>query len=148
MTCVVGGVFHAGVEVYGREWSFGYRVEPGVTGVYSIEPRSCPGHVWRESIRLGECALDEQAARAAIAALEPRWPGEGYDLIRRNCAHFCDDVCAALGVEQPPRWLNRFARGAATASDGAAAAASTRARSPTSTASRRARPTSRTRGAR
>ena len=123
VTCVVGGVFHAGVEIYGREWSFGYRVEPGVTGVYSIEPRSCPGHVWRESIRLGECALDERAARAAIAALEPRWPGEGYDLIRRNCAHFCDDVCDALGVEQPPRWLNRFARGAASASDGAAAAA-------------------------
>ena len=36
----------------------------------------------------------------AIAALEPRWPGEGYDLIRRNCAHFCDDVCAALGYAE------------------------------------------------
>ena len=55
--------------------------------------------------------------------MQPEWPGVGYDMLKRNCVHFCDELCARLHVAPLPRWINRFARGGALVSDGAAAAA-------------------------
>ncbi|VEV57659.1 PPPDE peptidase, putative [Plasmodium vinckei vinckei] len=46
------GVFHAGVEVYGFEYSFGY-IPGGETGVMKTQPRYHPHHVYRESIPMG-----------------------------------------------------------------------------------------------
>ena len=68
VTKPLGGVFHAGVEVLGREWSYGYCPPPG-TGVFCVPPRSCEAHVYRESIALGACALDAPAvARLLVGA--------------------------------------------------------------------------------
>ena len=37
--------------------------------------------------------------------------GASYDLLQRNCNHFCEDFAAALGCERPPPgWVNRLAR--------------------------------------
>ncbi|CAD2097917.1 PPPDE peptidase, putative [Plasmodium vinckei brucechwatti] len=46
------GAFHAGVEVYGFEYSFGY-IPGGQTGVMKTQPRYHPYHVYRESIPMG-----------------------------------------------------------------------------------------------
>ena len=120
VTKPLGGVFHAGVEVLGREWSYGYCPPPG-TGVFCVPPRSCEAHVYRESIALGACALDAPAVARVIARLQSEWIGESYDLLYRNCVHFCDALCVALGVGALPGWVNRFANGGAAVQDGASA---------------------------
>uniref|UniRef100_A0A803Q7S9 PPPDE domain-containing protein n=1 Tax=Cannabis sativa TaxID=3483 RepID=A0A803Q7S9_CANSA len=76
----LGGIFHSAVQVFGEdEWSFGF-CEQG-TGVFS-----CPA---------GE--------------LSREWRGDSYDLLSKNCNHFCDEYCERLGVPKLPGWVNRFA---------------------------------------
>jgi hypothetical protein len=47
-----------------------------------------------------------------LESLKADWPGASYDLLTRNCCHFCEDMAARLGVGPVPGWLNRFAQGA------------------------------------
>merc|ERR1719195_2218002 len=35
---LIGGIYHAGVQIYGLEWSFGF-AEDEETGVFSLPPR-------------------------------------------------------------------------------------------------------------
>jgi len=56
----LGGVFHGGVEVHGREWSFGLTEGRGVTGVYSVSPGANPMYQYREAVTLGECVCGER----------------------------------------------------------------------------------------
>eukprot|EP00191_Tetraselmis_sp_GSL018_P020665 CAMPEP_0177586064 /NCGR_PEP_ID=MMETSP0419_2-20121207/4861_1 /TAXON_ID=582737 /ORGANISM="Tetraselmis sp., Strain GSL018" /LENGTH=132 /DNA_ID=CAMNT_0019075907 /DNA_START=92 /DNA_END=491 /DNA_ORIENTATION=- len=48
----VGGLFHGAVEVYGREWSFGF-CEEG-SGVYACIPKLNRQYTYRETVPLGE----------------------------------------------------------------------------------------------
>merc|ERR1712217_191353 len=43
-----GGVFHCGVEVHGREWSY------EDTGVFCVEPRRCEVHSYHEAVYMGD----------------------------------------------------------------------------------------------
>lgn len=45
----------------------------------------------------------------AILALKRRWSGVEYDLLDRNCGHFCNELCQALGVGRMPCWVTRVA---------------------------------------
>ena len=49
---------------------------------------------------------------AAVATLRAQWSGQSYDVLGRNCNHFCEALTEALGCEGPPGWLNAFANGA------------------------------------
>jgi len=109
----VGGIFHGGVEVFGDEWSFGYC--PDGTGVYRCEPRRNPMYEYRESVPLGVTSLSPARASAAVAALRAAWRGRDYEVLERNCNHFCEALCEALGCEGPPAWLNAFANNARAA---------------------------------
>jgi len=106
----VGGIFHGAIEVFGDEYSFGY-CERG-TGVYRCDPRANNAYVYRESVGLGITSLSPSAVRAKVASLRASWPGSSYDVLGRNCNHFCHALCAELGCEGPPAWLNAFANGA------------------------------------
>ena len=103
-----GGVFHGAVEIYGREWSFGYC--PRGSGVYAVAPKGNPDCTYRQSIELGATALDEAGVMRAMSRLRHEWPGASYDTLKRNCCHFCEDLTDALGVPPPPAWLNKLAR--------------------------------------
>jgi hypothetical protein len=50
------GIYHSGIEVFGREISFGY-ADSGMTGVFEVPPRCAPGVMTRttfkESVLLG-----------------------------------------------------------------------------------------------
>lgn len=104
----IGGIFHSAVQVYGsEEWSFGF-CEYG-SGVFSCPPTGNPMYTYRESIVLGETVCTSSKVNQILRELSREWPGYSYDLLSKNCNHFCDDFCERLGVEKLPAWVNRFA---------------------------------------
>ncbi|WCJ36708.1 PPPDE putative thiol peptidase family protein [Euphorbia peplus] len=104
----IGGIFHSAVQVYGEdEWSFGF-CEQG-TGVFSCPSGKNPMYTYRESIVLGKTNFSIFKVNQILRELSREWPGGIYDLLAKNCNHFCDEFCERLGVPKLPAWVNRFA---------------------------------------
>ncbi|KAH6770902.1 PPPDE putative thiol peptidase family protein [Perilla frutescens var. hirtella] len=102
----LGGIFHS--AVYGdEEWSFGF-CDHG-TGVFSCPPTKNPMYTYRESIILGKTSFSIFKVNQILRELSREWPGQSYDLLSKNCNHFCDQFCERLGVPKLPGWVNRFA---------------------------------------
>ncbi|VUC56950.1 PPPDE peptidase, putative [Plasmodium berghei ANKA] len=98
------GAFHAGVEVYGYEYSFGY-VSNGKTGVMKSNPRYHPHHVYRESISMGKTPLTKTEVDLLVDAMKLQWIGDTYDILSRNCLNYADYFCNLLDVGGVPDWL-------------------------------------------
>ncbi|SBT79137.1 PPPDE peptidase, putative [Plasmodium malariae] len=94
---VGAGAFHAGVEVYGYEYSFGYVVD-GETGVTKTSARYHPYHVYRESIPMEEVDL-------LVEVMKLQWIGDTYDILSRNCLNYADYFCNLLDVGSIPDWV-------------------------------------------
>jgi len=110
---VVGtGAFHGAVEVYGAEWSYGYCDEG--PGVFDCPPKGCTAHSYRESVPMGQTSMSETEVKLLLKQLEGEWPGEEYDLLRRNCCVFSDEFCKRLGVGAIPGWVTNLAGAGAT----------------------------------
>ncbi|KAK8280861.1 hypothetical protein V6Z12_D09G203700 [Gossypium hirsutum] len=104
----LGGIFHSAVQVYGEdEWSFGF-CEQG-SGVFSCPSGKNPMYTYRESVVLGRTNFSIFKVNQILRELSREWPGSSYDLLSKNCNHFCDDFCERLGVQKLPGWVNRFA---------------------------------------
>lgn len=108
------GAFHGAVEVYGREWSFGWTAEG--TGVFSCRPKGSTQHRYRETVALGETHLNRREVAQLLRQLE--WPGIEYDMLRRNCINWCDEFVTRLGAEPIPTWVNKVATEVAKIDDG------------------------------
>jgi len=111
------GAFHAGVEVYGNEWSFGYALEHR-TGVYNVRARSNTQHRYRESIPMGATDLTEAQVMEIMETLKKDWLGNTYDLLQRNCCHFSSHLCREFGVGDAPEWVMNLAGAGAKIVDG------------------------------
>eukprot|EP00928_Gymnodinium_smaydae_P053872 TRINITY_DN37773_c0_g1_i1.p1 TRINITY_DN37773_c0_g1~~TRINITY_DN37773_c0_g1_i1.p1 ORF type:complete len:333 (+),score=71.35 TRINITY_DN37773_c0_g1_i1:117-1001(+) len=110
------GAFHTGVEVYGREWSFGMTLEEGITGVTWNPPGQNPDHTFRETLSMGYTSFSSTQVERLIEVMMQEWRGSSYQLLTRNCHHFSDEFCKRLGVVGLPPWVNSLAgSGAATA---------------------------------
>jgi len=107
------GVFHAAVEVFGQEWSFGF-ADSGTTGVYSCPPRCNQRHKYRESIAMGWTPMSEIRVNDLIESMSEEWPACSYDLLGKNCCHFCCDLCKGLGVGPAPEYVTSLAGAGAT----------------------------------
>mmetsp|Transcript_54648 Transcript_54648/g.137977 ORF Transcript_54648/g.137977 Transcript_54648/m.137977 type:complete len:464 (-) Transcript_54648:109-1500(-) len=105
-----GGVFHAGVEVNGLEWSYGYSPSESRPGVSCVEPQSHPQHHYRQTVELKRTNLPAESIADVISQLIEEYPGTDYNLLRRNCCHFADEFCKRLGVGGIPGWVHRLAR--------------------------------------
>ncbi|KAJ8444603.1 hypothetical protein Cgig2_023666 [Carnegiea gigantea] len=103
------GIFHSGIEVHGMEYGFGAHDFP-VSGVFEVEPRSCPGFVYRCSIPLGRINVPPSEFRAFIESVASEYHGDTYHLITKNCNHFTDDITYRLTGRRIPGWVNRLAR--------------------------------------
>jgi len=121
LTAVGTGAFHGGIEVYGKEYSYGY-VKEG-TGIFSNAPKGCAMHHYRESVELGETQLSEADVTKLIKEMEPDWEGKDYDLLRRNCVFFSTALAERLGVKALPKWVTNLAGAGASVQDGAMQAA-------------------------
>lgn len=103
-----GGVFHAGVEIGGREWTFGFCNDG--TGVKWRAPRTDPQHHYRETVRLPNTRLSEAEVEKIVQRLCNEYMGATYSLLTRNCCHFAEELCQALGVGSLPAWVHRLHR--------------------------------------
>lgn len=102
------GIFHSGIEVHGMEFGYGAHDFPA-SGVFEVEPRSCPGFVYRCSLPLGHIKMPPQVFRKFIGDLAAEYHGDTYNLISKNCNHFTDDVAQRLTGNNIPAWVNRLA---------------------------------------
>ncbi|KAL4575831.1 hypothetical protein LXL04_011918 [Taraxacum kok-saghyz] len=110
----LGGIFHSAVQVHGEdEWSFGF-CEQG-TGVFSCPAKKNPMYNYRECIVLGKTDIPKSKVNQILRELSREWPGNSYDLLSKNCNHFCNEFCERLGVPKLPGWVNRFANAGDTA---------------------------------
>lgn len=98
------GAFHAGVEVYGHEYSFGYIVD-GETGVTKTRARCHPYHVYRETIPMGKTPLTKEEVDILVEVMKMQWIGDTYDLLSRNCLNYADYFCNLLDVGGVPDWV-------------------------------------------
>ncbi|CAA0840125.1 PPPDE putative thiol peptidase family protein [Striga hermonthica] len=103
------GIFHSGVEVHGVEYAFGAHDFPS-SGVFEVEPRQCPGFQFRKSIFVGTTSMDAAQVREFMERQAARYNGDTYNLILKNCNHFCKDICYKLTGKTIPKWVNRLAK--------------------------------------
>lgn len=97
----IGNDYSLSLQVYGdEEWSFGF-CEQG-TGVFSCPPTKNPMYTFRESIILGKTSFPNSKVNQIVRELSREWPGHSYDLLSKNCNHFCDELCERLGVPKLP----------------------------------------------
>eukprot|EP00438_Fugacium_kawagutii_P035140 Skav218780 [mRNA] locus=scaffold1372:415549:420987:- [translate_table: standard] len=83
------GIFHAAVEVYGLEWSYG---KSKGSGVFCCPPRSCKAHHFRESVPMGRTRLTKQEVQDILEEMKQEWRGPDYELLKHNCTHFSDEL--------------------------------------------------------
>lgn len=95
--------------VHGVEYAFGAHEYPS-TGIFEVEPKKCPGFTFRKSILVGKTDKCARDVRVYMEKLAEEYRGNKYNLISRNCNHFCNEVCVKLTQKPIPRWVNRLAR--------------------------------------
>lgn len=107
--CVGLGVYHSGVEVYGREYAYGGH-EFSTSGVFETPPRMVPGGArFRESVDVGKTNMTAKEVEDLLKKLSREYLGDRYHLLYRNCNHFCDELINLLTGRKPPNWVNRLA---------------------------------------
>jgi len=96
------GLFHTGVEVYGREWYF-CGTDEVKHGVYSMpKPKIHPIHRYCKSVYMGETQLRPSDLEELIPLIREKWTGNSYHSMRRNCHHFTEFFCKILGFHNAP----------------------------------------------
>eukprot|EP00759_Apiculatamorpha_spiralis_P028730 PhF_6_TR31218/c1_g1_i1/m.45768 len=109
------GVYHTGIEVYGKEYGFGR--DTSGTGVFAINPKSYEMHQYRESVSLGRTTFTESEVECLMDALAHEWQCNLYHLTKRNCNDFSEQVAKILLGEEVcagvwPTWVNQTAKNA------------------------------------
>jgi len=103
-----GGIFHVGIEVHGKEWSFGATTKQ-MCGIFPCLPRLCSMHSYRETVYLGDCGKSDQEVKALLRGIKNLWPGTTYNWLHKNCIHFAAEFCELLNIGELPRWTHRLA---------------------------------------
>ena len=99
------GLHHSGVEIDAREYSFG-----SGGGIFEGPPKEAGGARFRFQIDMG--AYDGGLKELNQALDDLRSSGFGaadYNLVRKNCNHFCQALCWRLLQRSIPAYVNRLA---------------------------------------
>lgn len=74
---------------------------------YHTDPRRAKVMPLRSRLVLGRSRLNARASHKLLRSLAARWIASEYDMVERNCHHWCCEASDALGVSPPPRWVLR-----------------------------------------
>ena len=102
------GFYHTGVEVNGREYSYGGSPEMTSTGVFDQEPLSLDQEMYRGSVEMGTITNMTEFYRI-LSQIKKEFPANEYNVVRRNCNHFASEFCRRLVGRDIPGYLNRMA---------------------------------------
>lgn len=97
------------ISVHRVEYAYGSH-EQATTGIFEGEPKQCEGFTFRKQILIGWTELNPNEVKRVMDELAREYKGTSYNLITRNCNHFCNDLCLRLTGNSIPRWINRLAR--------------------------------------
>jgi deubiquitinase DESI2 len=73
-----------------------------------MEPTKNKMYTFRETLELGVTGLAEQEFKRVLKQLQAEYQGATYDLLTRNCCHFCEALTAKLGCEPIPGARSHF----------------------------------------
>lgn len=104
------GIFHSGVEVLEREYSFG-STDRDYSGVIAIRPGSL-GFALKEKIYLGNTLLTPDEIRYLAYLISYIWRGLSYDPFSKNCNFFTKffSECLLKSSVDFPNYINRFTK--------------------------------------
>lgn len=101
------GIYHSGLEVYGREYTFA-----GGGGIFDTKPLEViesEGVPLRETIELGEIWHSQKDIDDIIYKLRTQFGPNDYNLVTKNCNNFSSDLCKSLLNKDIPDYVNRLA---------------------------------------
>ena len=100
------GLHHSGVEIDRREYSFG----SGGSGIFEGAPKEVPNARFRCQVDMGSFDGGSKELNQALDELRSSGFGPNdYNLVRRNCNHFCQALCMKLLQKPIPGHVNRIA---------------------------------------
>nr|ABD65080.1 hypothetical protein 27.t00087 [Brassica oleracea] len=92
---------YALLRSHGLEYCYGAHEYP-TSGVYEVEPKNCPGFIFRRSVLLGTTTMSRSDFRSYMEKLSRKYHGDTYHLIAKNCNHFTEQVCLQLTGKPVP----------------------------------------------
>lgn len=109
------GIFHSGLVVHGREFSFGGH-DYASSGIFETAPKAAPAPaIFREMVVVGTTEMNPGEVSNLVGDMDDDFHGNTYHLLERNCNHFVEALCFELTGKMPPGWINRLARTAVVA---------------------------------
>ncbi|KAL3944408.1 MAG: hypothetical protein SGBAC_001532 [Bacillariaceae sp.] len=99
------GLHHSGIEISGTEYSFG-----SGGGIFEGPPKQASGARFRYQLEMGTFEGGSQEVNKALDALRHDGFGNSqYNLVKRNCNHFCNALVWKLLKIRLPGYVNRWA---------------------------------------